>query len=243
MPPPTIELTDPVAICKELFDDDRWIKDEFAERFSVEALKLSEALAVAFRFFPRLDALSRDGDEHAAFVSGFVFGIFDDLVVSSKLLISGKMIASGNLMRQAIEGVAVSILCASQVPVFVQHGKGRARVSVPVTYWRKVRDRAPIVHSHRSLDHLELNADELGVSRAAIKRLKDARHFYHQFSHPSQLGMASRMSMGEAGSIFIGGNFDEAKLKAYRVEFAERTGLCSILPEMIQALLRMLAAA
>lgn len=64
-----------------------------------------------------------DGDEQAAFLAEFIFGVLDDLVVSSKLLMSGKMIASGDLMRQAIEGVAVAILCSSRQPVFVSRGR------------------------------------------------------------------------------------------------------------------------
>ncbi|MBN3783257.1 hypothetical protein G3O06_37920 [Burkholderia sp. Ac-20345] len=42
-----------------------------------------------------------------------VSGVLDDIVISTKLLLSGKGTAAGNLMRQAIEGVAMSLLCST----------------------------------------------------------------------------------------------------------------------------------
>ncbi|MFM0223093.1 hypothetical protein [Paraburkholderia dipogonis] len=44
-----------------------------------------------------------------ALVAAFVFGVLDDLVVSTKLLLTGKLPAAGNLMRQVVEGVLVQI--------------------------------------------------------------------------------------------------------------------------------------
>ena len=79
MPPPMIDLTNPSHVIAEIFDDDKWIKDEFAKHLSAELLKFSETLADSFKRFPKLDKMSADGDEQAAFVAGFIFGVFDDL--------------------------------------------------------------------------------------------------------------------------------------------------------------------
>jgi hypothetical protein len=242
MAPPMIDLTNPSHVIAEIFDDDKWIKDEFAKQLSAELLKFSETLADSFKRFPKLDKMSADGDEQAAFVAGFIFGVFDDLVVSSKLLVSGKMVASGNLMRQAIEGIAVAILCSSRRPVFVSKGKGKGKATMKVDYWRKVKAQDPIAFAHQSIGQLALNCDLLGVSRTAVDKLRAACRKYHLFSHPSLLGMASRMSMGEPGPIYIGGNFDEAKLPAYRTEISERVGLCGVLPTLIDGLIFRLEA-
>ncbi len=236
MTPPQIDLTDPRAVCAEVFDDDRWIKDEFAKHLSTEILRFAETIAESFRLFPRLDKMSAEGDEQAAFCAGFVFGVFDDLMVSMKLLVAGKMVASGNLMRQAIEGVAIAILCAAREPVFVQKRKKMEKVS----YWRKVKALDPVARAHLALSVVESNREQLGVSVGGLERLKVARTRYHSFSHPSLIGMASRIGMGEAGPIYIGGTFDEAWLLAYRVEISERTGLCGVLPKLIEGLIQRL---
>jgi hypothetical protein len=233
MTPPKIDLTNPSVVFAEIFDNDEWIKDEFAKHLSSEISQFGEAMAESFKRFPALDKMSAGGNDQAAFVAGFVFGVFDDLVVSMKLLVSGKMVASGNLMRQAIEGIAVAILCASPEPVSVR----RRNSIVRVKYWERVKALDRTVNAHLSLDHLELNCEMLHVSRDAIGKLRSARKHYHLFSHPGLIGMASRMDMGEPGPIFIGGNFDKSKLPGYKAEIAERTGLCQILPGLIDGLI------
>jgi hypothetical protein len=236
MEPIKIDLTNPIEVVKEIFDDDHWIKDEFSKHLSSEILQFSESLSESFKRFPQLDKLSSGGNEQAAFVAGFIFGVFDDLIVSMKLLVAGKMIASGNLMRQAIEGIAVAILCASPELVTVRNKKQLVKIS----YWKRVKSHDRLVYAHQSIAQLELNCDALGVSRDAIKKFKLARNHYHLFSHPGLVGMASRMDMGEPGPIYIGGNFDTAKLPAYKAEISDRTGLCRILPQMIDGLIHRL---
>lgn len=61
MTPPKIDLTDPATVCAEIFDDDRWIKDEFAKHLSADILTFSEAIAESFRLFPwdSFDIISR----------------------------------------------------------------------------------------------------------------------------------------------------------------------------------------
>lgn len=237
MRPPKIDLANPSVVVAEIFDNDEWIKDEFANSLSSEILMFGEAMAESFKRFPALDKMAAGGHEQAAFVAGFVFAVFDDLVVSMKLLVAGKMVASGNLMRQAIEGIAVAILCAAHEPVLVRKRKSL----VPVKYWERVKSLDPKVNAHLSLDQLDINCDMLRVSRGAIGKLRSARKHYHLFSHPGVIGMAARMDMGEPGPIFIGGSFDKSKLPAYKAEIAERTGLCQILPSLIDGLITRLA--
>jgi hypothetical protein len=241
MHPQKIDLTSPAQVVKEIFDDDHWIKDEFSKRLSSEIMQFSEALSESFKRFPQLDRLSSGGNEQVAFVTGFIFGVFDDLLVSMKLLVAGKMIASGNIMRQAIEGMAVALLCASSEFVSVMNKK----CLVKVNYWQRVKAQDRLVYAHKSIGQLQLNCDLLGVSHDAVRQLKLSRDHYHSHSHPGLIGMAYRMGMGEldeSGPLFVGGYFDLAKLSVYRKEIAGRTSLCLILPNMIDGLIARLTS-
>jgi len=238
MPAPKLDLTNPRDVVQEVFDEDRWVKDEFTKHVSPEILKLAEALAMAFTRFPKLDALCKGGDKQAAFVAAFVHGVIDDLLTSAKLLVSGKLIASGNLMRQAIEGVAVALLCSARDPVQVRSGKKQI---VQIVYWKHAAAGKPLACSHLAVDQLEMNCDALKISRDAVVALRNARKRYHSFSHPSLMGLASRISLGEVGPIYVGGSFDEAKLPAYRVELNERAGFCGTVPSLIDKLIIALA--
>lgn len=228
---PIIDLGKPECVVRELFDDDRWIKDEFSKNLSLELLALSEAIARCYSLFPSLDVLVNK-DEQAAFVVGFVHGVFDDVLTSSKLLVSGKLIASGNLMRQAIEGVAVALLCACREQIVIP----KKKQAVKVHYWSKVRDGDRCVSSHKSLEHLRINCALLRLNRDGVEDLIRHRKFYHQLSHPSQLALAHRVSLGEASIVFAGGAYDDAKLAAYRKEVIGRTNFCRTLPPFVARL-------
>ena len=232
MQAPKLDLTKAPDVVQEIFEDDHWIKDEFAVRLSPEILQFAEALAACFTLFPDLDALS-EADEQAAYVAGFVHGILDDLLTSAKLLVSGKVIASGNLMRQAIEGVGVTLLCATRELIYVQKRKQVIRIK----YWDRIKAGDKIVQAHQSLAQLMMNSDALRLSKVGVKDLIEHRNFYHQFSHPSRMALASRMALGEAGVIYAGGSFDEAKIEAYKKELVGRTNFCRSLPKLVARLI------
>lgn len=234
MEPPKIDLSNPEAVLKELFDEDKWVKDKFAEHFSEDLMELSECLATVFAVYPRLsEAASEAATEQAAFVAGFIFGVIDDILVSTKILLSGKMMPAGNVMRQAIEGIALALLCSSS-KLMIAIGQNKKQVSI--RYWEYVKRGDRLVESHKAIAQLELNRATLGVTEDSVARLKSAKKHYSQFSHPGLLGIASRASFGTEGQVYAGGHFDLDKLEGYKVEIGERIGLCSILPNLIDSL-------
>ena len=237
--PPKIDLSKSTEVMKELFDDDKWVKDKFAEHVSEDLLALSERIAAVFAIYPRLnDAANAAATEQAAFVAGFIFGVVDDILVSTKLLLTGKLMPAGNVMRQAIEGVALALLCSSKDLMIVQGKNGR---NVQVRYWERVKQGDRLVESHKAVAQLALNRNALGVTEDSVTRLKLAKRHYSQFSHPGLVGIASRVSLGIEGQVYAGGNFDPEKVEAYKVEIRERIGLCSILPNLIDGLVKRIA--
>jgi len=136
--------------------------------------------------------------------------------------------ASGNLMRQAIEGLCVAILCGANRPLAIQQET--------LVYWKSIERSDPSVMGHKAVRQVEKNRETLGVTEDAVSRLRRAKEHYDQFSHPGLLGIASRVTLGEVGTVFIGGTFDEEKLEAYRTELLERIGFCRLLPNVIQKL-------
>jgi hypothetical protein len=239
MEPPKIDLSNPETVLKELFDEDKWVKDKFAEHLSEDLLELSKHLAAVFAVYPRLnEAANAAATEQAAFVAGFIFGVIDDILVSTKILLSGKMMPAGNVMRQAIEGIALALLCSSNELMIVL---GQNKKPVPIRYWEHVKRGDRLVESHKAVAQLELNRTTLGVTEDSVARLKSAKKHYSQFSHPGLLGIASRASLGTEGQVYAGGHFDVEKLDGYKVEIRERIGLCSILPNLIDSLARRIA--
>ena len=241
MPPPMIDPTDPEAIRRELFDENRWIKDQFAAHVGEALPELCEALASCFRLLPAFnDAASTAETKRTALVAAFVFGVLDDLVVSTKLLLAGNLPTAGNQMRQAVEGIAMAFLCSTEDLLIIET-KTKNRPPVMARYWEKVWDEDRRTQGHLALRRLGWNAGALRVNADAVTRLGLAKKHYNGFSHCGTLTIASRVSLGEPGTVYLGGHFDPAKLDAYRVEMNERIGLCRVLPPFMERMLASMA--
>lgn len=240
-PPPILNLSDPTGVVKEIFDDDKWVKDGFTKHFSVELLAFGETLAESFKRYPKLDAMAKGEDEQALYVFAFIHAVFDDLITSTKLLVTGKMVPSGNLVRQALEGMVMAVLCSSRKMVLIPTNSGKN--SVPVKYWELVKASDRRVESHKAIGHLELNRTQFSVSKYAIDELRRGITKYHQFSHPSIATLVARVRQTENGiTPFIGGVFNEAMMPMYKFEIEQRTNLSRILPNLIDLVITHLNA-
>lgn len=213
-------MTDPVpdlskvdVLINELFDPDESVRAQFRNRYSGQAIGFAEAIAPAFARFPQF---SEDGQHciQTALVCGFVHGVLDDLMTSMKLLLSGKLTASGNLLRQAIEGICMALMCAYQGTLSIGEKES--------VYWKMVQEQAKEVEGHLAAKQLVKNWDRLGLALEGAEQLKSTMGVYHLHSHAGVAAMAYRMELGPSGLIYIGGHFDEAKTGGYAVELAQR---------------------
>jgi len=229
---PKIDLVKAEQVIREVFEEDKWVKDEFAKHLAGDLTQLSERLAACFALLPSLNAAANKAGTHqAALVAAFAFGVVDDVLVSTKLLVSGKLMAAGNVMRQAIEGIAVSLLCSATDLLIIEQKKGKP---VLARYWERLLDDDRRASGHLAVGQLSWNRTTLGVATDAVERLKLAKTHYNIFSHPNKFGISSRVALGAEGQVYAGGHFDIEKLEGYRVEVRERAGLCAILPALIK---------
>ncbi|WP_245641727.1 hypothetical protein [Paraburkholderia bannensis] len=237
MTPPTIDATDPDALMKELFDDDGWVKDQFREHLGDRIHELCNVLADCFVLMGKLnDAAKAVETVRTALVGAFVFGVLDDLLTSTKLLLTGKFPASGNLMRQVIEGIAISVLCAAEMPVILKR-KNKNSKAVTAIYWECFNNSHDLTRGFLAIDQLEWNAETLGVFSVAVVQLQERKSYYNAFSHCGTATITNRISLEGPALFHLGGHFDDAKLATYRAELESRINLCRVLPQFIRHLL------
>ncbi|CAG9269433.1 hypothetical protein [Paraburkholderia caribensis] len=205
--PPTIDPTNPEALMRELFDDDRWVKHQFAAHLAKALLEFCEALAACFRLMAALNEIANQEEtKRTALVGAFVFGVLGDILVSTKLLLTGKLPAAGNLVRQVLEGIAMAILCSSQLPVIVQQNT-KKKSAVRALYWDRLDSGAPYTRGYLAISQLEWNAAALGISPVAITRLSESKAYYNAFSHCGTATIANRVSLEGIGKFHLGGHF------------------------------------
>ena len=187
-----------------------------------------------------MDALNEAAKQaesvRTSLVRAFVFGVLDDLMTSTKLLLTGKFPASGNLMRQVIEGIAISILCSADTPLIVKE-ETKTKPAVRVLYWERIEAGDRLTRGHLAIGQLACNAAALGLAAEAVKRLENAKDYYNTFSHCGLATFTNRVSLAGVGRFHLGGHFDEAKLEVYRAELDSRVNLCRVLPPFIRHML------
>jgi hypothetical protein len=224
---PVLDLSKPAVVIGELFDPDESVRELFRNRFSAQAISFSEAIAPAFARFQKF---AEDGQccVQSALVCGFVHGVLDDLVTSTKLLLSGKLSASGNLFRQSVEGICMAIMCSHQDTLSIGDRE--------CSYWKLIEAGAQETEGHLAARQIAKNWDKLGLNREGAEQLKKNVANYHQHSHAGLLAMACRMDLGPNGLIHIGGHFDDAKVDGYEAELVQRIELAKLTVQTIDAL-------
>ncbi|KVZ49459.1 hypothetical protein [Burkholderia ubonensis] len=233
---PAGDFTDPQTVRREFLDPDQGVRDAFAEHLAAELDALAAGLADSFRHLqPVLEAGKQVNLPRTNLTIALALGVLDDVVVATKLLTTGKLPAAGNVMRQAIEGLAMTLLCSTDRDLVIvarpKQGDLRGR------YWKLVMADDRLVQGQRVVEQLRWNAAMLGVNPDGVAVLEQAQKFFHPFSHCGRFTLASRAALEEPGRFHLGGHFDAAKLPGYRVHLQQHVGLCSVLPPLLDYLL------
>ena len=108
-----------IVFIKEILGEDEEVKKKFISNFESEITAFIDAIVESYQVWLKYDALI-GSDRRRAFVSAFLFNAISNLSVSMKMLISGYIIPSGNLVRQTIESICSAILCSNEQLQFYQ---------------------------------------------------------------------------------------------------------------------------
>lgn len=164
-----LDLSKPADVVKETFDADDVVKKDFQDSVSAEVLAFAEAFAPAHSFFMSAFQKECTGGVQRGLVAGLMHGVLDDSLTSVKLLLSGKMGPSGNVARQAMEGICMTLLAAHSGTVILstKDRKGTEECS----YWKLVVDEDDRSEGNRAPHQLIMNAERLGVSDESAQQL------------------------------------------------------------------------
>lgn len=223
------DLAKPQDVITELFDNDECVRKQFQNAVSAEAIQFGETFAHTFALFTYFEKLCQGGLQRAI-VGGLMHGVLDDCLTSVKLLLSGKLAPSGNLARQATEGICMALMAAHDGDLDFNNGTQKAR------YWELVANDDERAEGNRAPHQVKANAASLGLTTTAAEQLKNNIALHHPASHAGRFAMAGRMDLTPGGNVYFGGHFDAAKLDAYRLELQDRVGVCKWAHEVMREL-------
>lgn len=217
-------MTAESPVLEVVLADDRSTRASFLEHFEPQARQFSRNTDVALGLWRKIDAAVSEGrppTEEYACVAAITFASINLLIQSVQCFLGGQAIASGNLVRQSIESVAVAILCADQ------------QLSVRREFMNQKYS------STGALNQVKRQAKRLNVNGEAVETLIRAKRFYDKLSHPTALTLAHGIEFG--GSVsFIGAAYDPAKLDGYTMEINSIVSLSSTFPAFIESIWRRL---
>lgn len=202
-------------IIVEVTSDEPDVRNSYLDRYGQQVEEFGIGMANAIIAWRDLDAGS-EKEEGRAYVSAMVYCAITLHIQSMRLFLSGHPIAAGNLSRQVVEAIALSLLCSSkQLPVLQDFIKDKYSPN------NAVRD-------------LLRHCEKLGLRKDGVMVLKDAQDFFHKFSHPTKMTIAAITSFSVEG-LYVGASFDDGKVAEYDKEVSGRVSLAGVFSNFVEA--------
>lgn len=205
-------------ISSEVFDHNEEIESEFVELFKDDVLEFVDTITQVWEKWDQFEK-TMGKHEQKAYVAAFFLHTINSLIVSVRLLILGYTVASGNMARQALESISMAILCS----------RG------DLQYFKKIRKGQ--YYAHTATNEILKRPTKYKVNQKGIRTIRDSVKFYHQYSHPSLLGLSSHISFEQKNVVYVGASFDKGKIDGYRKEIAQRVNFASGLINVIEGTL------
>jgi len=212
------ELTK-VDFRKLVFTSNTKVRKKFKEFFSHEIENFIEAVFVACKAYKLFDEECKR-DEQKSWTAAFLFNAVSNLVNSFNLLISGYLVASGNLMRHFMEPSAMAILVSSKDLGYFER-------------FAKEGNRFPV---HKSLMFVSKNLSKLKIKHKSWDNFIKLKKFYDLSSHPSAFALASIFNFSRRGEVNIKPHFDSTKLMPYIKEIKGRISAAECLKDIIDGI-------
>lgn len=204
-----------------LLDDGAATRLRFCNTFPTEIEALVQALLAGFQAYRRLDQKVAP-DRRRATIVAFYYTALNCVLSSSQLLLAGYLAAAGHLMRHFTEATALCLL-------FSHPGID--------AYDRLCRNHKTFpYHTALELVNRQRNRKLLSIDGDRWRAFMELASFYDPHSHASFFTVSANLLLSQTGMLGIGGEFDPAKLPAYRWELERRVQALHILVEVEPAL-------
>lgn len=207
----------PIEILNELLSDDLDIRAKYYKLFKSDVDVFVKNMTNAFSKYHALQVDAKS-DKNKNYVAAMVYAAFSLNIVSLKLFLSGHIVAAGNILRQAVESIALALLFSGKDIDILK---------------RFINDK---YSSNRAIRDVMNKSIQLSINDDALKMLKDFQEFYHKYSHPTSRTLGTLVSIS-GGKTYAGASFDGNKIEIYRKEISLRIGLSKIFPSFIDVVL------
>jgi hypothetical protein len=222
--------TPPVAfssakVREAIFASNASVQARFRAEYSVEIDHVVKGIAAAHRELDRF-RVTAPSDQQAVALELLLHSAINSLLVSTHHLVSGYPISSGNLMRHFTESVAMALLCLEP------------KLGV-LTRFIEAESQYPVHTAPTKLRQKSVRAalkKRIGFDPTAWETVLKISELYDEYSHASQLSLASHLLLDEENLFILGSEFDPAKREFYRSDLVRQRTAAEALAHFINAI-------
>lgn len=223
-PPPHGQLS-AEQIGALVFSSNQTVQDEFRRRYdeliarAIVGITLSHDYLDLFR--------SRAPNEpRSAILELLVHGAINSVLCATHHLVSGYPAASGNMLRQYTENVAMTLLCLDHTSgVFEEFSKGIAKYPV-----HKAPDKLRQRKRRQRLKAL------IAFDADAWEKVLELTELYDLLSHATALSLAHTQLLGTDNEAAVGGTFDPFKEESYRRDLSRCASAAEALAHLLSVI-------
>lgn len=209
---------------RELMCNSTPVMDRYLTHFKADADKFISGLIRAAEIRDSYSTSESLGDtqcaEGLAWSKVYFLYAINCALISTRLFLSGYLVASGNQARQAVESIAFGILLP-----FPNTGA-----------YRQLKAGHDI--EHKALEWLVRNAAHCGTATSKVEKLRKQAKFFDMYSHPSRLALASTWGNNLDHGFTLGAAYIPGYLPQYRKEMTNRVSLTHLISGSIAGTLR-----
>lgn len=205
---------------RELLGSPTEVMRQFLFHFKDDANQFVTEIASAVCVWEQFGAAAKrlQQSEELTWSTAYFLNAINSILVSTRLLLSGHIVSSGNQVRHAAESLAFAVLVA-----FPDTGA--------YCDWKSGNDI-----EYKALDRLVRNAERCGMNKQNVKSLKEQIKSYDKYSHPSREALRSIWAPNQQypdGAWNVGAVFVESALEEYRTEMWNRLRLAKCIASTI----------
>jgi hypothetical protein len=188
---------------KELIlSDNKRVRDQFVRWFEPGIENFAILMTNAFHLLQTIEERVPH-EMRSAWTYQFLYIAFNNLFTAFQLLTSGLQVPAGNLMRQYGESLAMALLFSHrEINAYERFAQNPSHFPA--------KTAVDLVNNNR-------NRQLLGIHQEGWKSFREITKFYNDFSHPSQISIAST-HMFENGGRQLGAEVDSEKFDYYERE-------------------------
>jgi len=234
---------------KMVISSSKTTRKQFKKEFKKEINQFISYIFKAYKYHRLTVSKWKSDDKRHFWVEKYLQNAIDNLLCSINHLISGYLVASGNLSRQYCESCAMAMIISNQKMKYYEkhfvkldkkleklHKYSSNKIGNYKTIIDEIQDEMSKIQTNQSIQIVWGNRRKFNIDCEEWKEFKKLRNSYHKFSHPSIDLLARILATSKGlGKVVFGSYYNSDYKPRYKQEIERIINLAKNLHNIIES--------